>query len=287
MTSNEEIDARVLARHFRGKRWQISATYSVLALENIFDLLYPLLIGIAINGLLAGEPISLAPLAGVWLAHIVIGAARQIYDTRLFSAIHANVASDLAARIDDEGSGLSRVSAHISMSKDVVDFYEFDVPTIATVTIALIGAIILMFFYDMIAGLMVLGLMVPAAAMNRWLGKRSLRLKRLLNNQFERQVTKLTAHHPVRTGLHFARLRKLKIGLSNAEAISWSAIETVTLVVSLAVIARLAMLPDANAGSIFAGVAYLLRIIGELDRVPELIQRIARLADIRRRLSQT
>jgi ABC-type multidrug transport system fused ATPase/permease subunit len=285
MAPKEAIDTEVLAARFREKRWQIGLTYSVLVIENVFDLLYPLLIGIAINGLLVGEPMSLAPLAAIWFAHILIGAARQVYDTRLFSAIHANVAGDLAARIDHPDDDLSRVSAHISMSQNVVDFYEIDIPSIATVLIALIGAIILMFFYDVIAGWMVLGLMIPATIVNLWLGKRSLRLNRMLNNQYERQVANLASRRPAGIGLHFARLRKFKIGLSNAEAFSWSAIETFTLLVSIAVIARLAMLPDATAGSIFAGVAYLLRIIAELDRVPELIQKLARLTDIRRRLS--
>ena len=143
-----------------------------------------------------------------------------------------------------------------------------------------------MFFYDVIAGWLVLALMLPAAIVNYWLGKRSLRLNHMLNNQYERQIARLASRQANGIGLHFARLRKFKIGLSNAEAFSWSAIETITLMVSVAVIARLAMLPDATAGSIFAGVAYLLRIIAELDRVPELIQKFARLTDIRRRLSR-
>ncbi|QKG71016.1 ABC transporter six-transmembrane domain-containing protein [Erythrobacter mangrovi] len=278
-------EARSLAQKFRDKRLQIGLTYTALGIENIFDLIYPLLIGIAINGLLSGDHLSLVPLAGVWLAHIAVAALRQLYDTRLFSGIYVEVASGLAKRNVEEDGDLSRTSAHIVMTQDVVDFYEFDIPSIATVSISLLGAIALMFAYDVLSGLLVLCLLVPAGVVNRWLGKRSLRLNRILNNQYERQIDVLALRRHSAIQHHFGRVRSHRVGLSDAEAKSWSLLETVTLVVSLAVITRLASLPDASAGSIFAGVSYLLRIIAELDRVPELIQKIARLADIKRRLA--
>ncbi|TNE44400.1 MAG: hypothetical protein EP341_11030 [Sphingomonadales bacterium] len=284
-TEGTDLEARSLAQNFRRKRWQIALTYFALGVENIFDLAYPLLIGIAINGLLQQDYLSLAPLAGVWLAHILVAAARQLYDTRLFSRIYADVAAGLATGNGENGDELSRTSAHISMTQDVVDFYEFDIPSIATVLISLIGAIALMFAYDVLAGLLVLGLIVPAGLINRWLAKRSLRLNRILNNQYERQIDVLSIRRHSAVLHHFGRVRRHRVGLSDAEAKSWSLIESITLVISLAVIVRLASLPDASAGSIFAGVSYLLRIIAELDRVPELIQKIARLADIRKRLS--
>ncbi|MEP3051816.1 MAG: ABC transporter six-transmembrane domain-containing protein [Erythrobacter sp.] len=275
----------ILSHHFRTNRGKIAVTYAVLAAENGLDLLYPLLIGLAINGLLAGEVWSLAPLAGVWLVHILIAAARQLYDTRLFSTIYANISADLAQRDGAEEDGLSRVAAHVDMVEEVVEFYEFDVPNIATVLIALIGAMGLMFIYDTIAGVMVIALLVPALAINMWLAKRSLRLNRVLNGEYERQVDIVATGLASRIGLHFSRVRRMRVALSNAEAFAWSVLEILTLAVTMAVIAQLASVPGANAGSIFAGTVYMLRIVAELDRVPELIQRGSLLVDIRRRLN--
>jgi hypothetical protein len=39
---------------FRAERWRIGLTYGVTLLENLFYLLYPWTIGLAIDGLLAG-----------------------------------------------------------------------------------------------------------------------------------------------------------------------------------------------------------------------------------------
>lgn len=277
-------DAPIIARELKKERWKVAATYAVLGMENAAYLIYPLLIGIAINGVLAGDLYSLAPLAAVWFVHILIAAARQIYDTMLFSRIYAAIALGLSQRQRAQNNDVSQLSAHVEMARDVVDFYEFHVPDIASVIIALVGAAALMFLYDPIAGLMVSALLLPAGLINAWLAGRSVRLNKVMNAQHERQVDALRHGGPLRIATHFARLRRFRIGLSNAEAFSWSALEVLTMLVSLAVIVQLANVDGASAGSIFAGVAYLLRIIDQLDRVPEAIQQIARLVEIRRRL---
>ena len=64
---------------FRAERWRIALTYGVTLLENLFYLLYPWTIGLAIDGLLAGQgPWALVPLVAIWGAHIVVGAGRQV-----------------------------------------------------------------------------------------------------------------------------------------------------------------------------------------------------------------
>lgn len=282
----ESSDAPILSQQLRAHRLKILATYVVLGIESVLDLLYPLLIGIAINGLLVGDIYALVPLAAVWLIHILIGAARQLYDTRLFSRIFTAIAADLAQQKGANDVRLSHVSAHLDMAEEVVEFFEFDVPAIATALVALLGAMGLMFFYDAIAGVIVVCLIIPAFIIFTWLARRSFRLNGVLNNQHERQVQTVASGLTSRIGLHFSRVRKMRVALSNAEAFAWSGMEVITLLATLAVIAQLASVPGASAGSIFAGTAYMLRIIAELDRVPELIQRGALLLDIRRRLNR-
>jgi len=145
--------------------------------------------------------------------------------------------------------------------------------------------VVLLFFYDFISGAMIAGLLLPVAAINIWLARRSFQLNRAINDQQERQVEVITLGLLRGLKRHFGRIVRWRIHISNADAAAWTAAETLTMLAVLAVIWRLAGLPDANAGDIFAGVAYLLRIIDALDLLPGAVQRIGRLADIRRRMA--
>lgn len=271
--------------HVRRARWRIVATYALTGVENGFDLLYPLLIGMAINGLLGGDRLALVPLAGLWSAHIVVAAVRQLYDTRLFARLHADVATEMTMTQRAAGKASGEISARVDMAREFVDFLEMEVPQLATVLFSLVGGVVLLLVYDPVSGGIIAGLLLPVAAINFWLARRAFRLNRAINDQQERQVEVISLGLLRGLKRHFGRIVRWRIHISNADAAAWSAAELLTMAAVLAVIWRLAGLPGANAGDIFAGVAYLLRIIDALDHVPTAMQQIGRLADIRRRVT--
>jgi ABC-type multidrug transport system fused ATPase/permease subunit len=137
-TDPREARAAGIAAFFRAERWRIGLTYGVTLLENLFYLLYPWTIGLCIDGLLAGNGLwSLMPLAVIWGLHIVVGAARQVYATWVFARIHAQIATDTIARQRVAGVGTTHIAARSVMSRELVDFFEREVPTIVTAGLGL------------------------------------------------------------------------------------------------------------------------------------------------------
>lgn len=270
--------------HIYCARWRIGFTYLLTAVENIVELLYPLAIGFAINGLLIKQASALWPLAALWFGHIVLAAARQLYDTRLFAPLYAGLAVDMASAQRGAGQSAGEVTARVDMAHDYVEFFETDVPRLGAVAISLIGGVALLTSFDLLAGAIVAALLLPVAAINLWLARHSYRLNRSINDQQELQVDviALAGLRPLKR--HFGRIARWRIHLSNADAASWTLAETITLGAVLLVLWRLAGLPDATAGGIFAGVAYLLQVIDSLDHAPDATQQISRLVDIRRRM---
>jgi len=64
---------------FRPYRLRLAGTYTLSLTEYVLELMYPFTIGLAINGLLAGQgAVSVAPLAAVWLSQAAVGAADQL-----------------------------------------------------------------------------------------------------------------------------------------------------------------------------------------------------------------
>jgi len=275
---------RPLKWHLRERRGTIAVTYGLSLAANGFSLLYPFLIGIAINGLVAGRPMMLLPIVGVWCAHIALDAARQIFDTRLFSKIFRDIAvmmTDPEKRQDqDDGS----TSEQVNMAREYIEFFEWQIPSLLTLFVTLFGSIIMLFFYDIISGIIVTLLLIPIYVIVRWLTRQSIQLNRSINDQKEKQVEVIASRRNRPIKRHFGRMARWEIRLSNADATGWTLSELFSLLVFVAVLYRLASVPDATAGGIFAGVAYLLKIVEQLDYLPDAAQDIGRLIDINRRV---
>ena len=270
---------------FHAERWPIAATYAVTLLENLFALAYPFTIGLAIDGLLAGHGlVALAPLVLVWGLHIVVGAARQVYDTRVFARIYGTLAAGTVVRQRAAGYGMAEIAARAVMTRELVDFFEREVPTMATAVIGLVGSVAMLAFYDTLTGLIVAALLVPVFLVYRLFGRRAQALNRDLNDETEREVNLIVAGRLGPLASHFRRRGRLRVRLSNAEAASWSLVELFSITAVVLMLLRSTSLPGIGAGELYAMLAYVWRVLECLDQVPMLVQRLGRLVDIRRRL---
>jgi len=279
---------RTLLLHtlFGKYRGRILVTYMVTLAENTFELFYPSLTGVAVNGLLKHELTGLGLLLGVWLAHTATGVFRQSYDTRVFSSIYTDLATQTVSDQEGKGVSTSQIVARSSLSREFVNFFERDIPATVNSVFGLLGALVLLFFYDAWSAAFCLLLLLPLAFLNQRYSRRTLTLNRRLNNQLEREVTVLTRRMPSRVFGHYRLLAKWRIFLSDAEATNWGVMELFNIVLSAAVIIRIASLPNIQPGTIYAMLAYLWNFIASLSHVPALVQQLSRLKDIARRMEQ-
>ncbi len=272
----------------RPYHWRIALTYGLSFAENIFELLYPFAIGLAINGLVGGAgPVSLLPLAGIWLAHIATGVTRQMLDTRLFMRVYGEVAGGMILRQRAAGISTGEVAARTAMAREAIDFFEIELPAILTAVTSLVGSIAMLFLYDVTAGMIMAAVLVPVAAVNALYGRRALALSARLNDRHEREVPVI--EHAGQGGVraHFRALTKWRVMLSDALARSWSIAELFTLGAVMLVLLQITAIPGVQAGDVFAALAYVLTVLGALDQAPVIVQQSARLIDIRRRVEQT
>jgi ABC-type multidrug transport system fused ATPase/permease subunit len=125
-------------------RSSILITYGLTFLENLFELLYPFVIGITIDGLLAGDYTSLIVLAGTWLTHTITGVYRNIYDTRTFTQIYSNVVTAMVLEQEKQGTPTSQIVARSALSREFVDFFEQNVPQLITALFGFFGALVML-----------------------------------------------------------------------------------------------------------------------------------------------
>jgi ABC-type multidrug transport system fused ATPase/permease subunit len=284
---SENNTGKRLRTMFGKYRRSILLTYTVTLLENLFELFYPSLTGVAVNGLLKHDFIGLGLLLGVWFVHTVTGVFRQRYDTRVFTSIYTDLATRTIADQEKMGVSTSQIVARSSLSREFVTFFERDIPATVNSVFGLLGALVLLLFYDAWSAAFCLMLLIPLALLNRSYSKRTLTLNRGLNDQLEREVTMLTRRKPARVLGHYRLLARWRIRLSDAEAMNWGVMELFSIGLSAAVIIRVASLKHLQPGTIYAMLAYLWNFIASLDHVPTLVQQLSRLKDIAQRMNES
>lgn len=259
-------------------------TYTLSFLENLFELAYPWAIGLAINGLIIGQTGLVWPLVAIWFAHVAVGAFRQLYDTRLFSRLNARMGTKTVRDQREEGVSVSEITARVEMIEELIEFFEHEMPVLLAMIVGLVGSLVFLALYDLGSGLVMLALMIPILIINAFTGMRAFRNNVELNSQWEKQVEVISDHRPRRWHVHFGRLAKWRIRLSDLDATSWSLAQLFTLVAVIIVIYRAATGEGVLAGDVFAILSYALRVEQNLDGVPSFVQQIGRLVDIRRRI---
>ncbi len=269
---------------FRVHRWQILATYVLFNLENLGRLAQPWFLGWAVNDLLAGRSTGLLVLAAQHLANLALGACRQAYDTRTFTRIYANLASGLAVGQRRRGVDLSRLSARSALSRELVDFFERDVPFLFHALYSVGGSLVMIALFDGVLVIPCLLFLAVSVLLTRSLARRTLQLNRGLNDQLEREVSIL--QHAPADGIeeHYHQVRGWRIRLGNAQLANFGSMGLLTLLLLATVLVRSCDGRATDAGTLFSILGYVVLLTNSLSSLPLWIQQFSRLQDIRHRL---
>lgn len=284
MPATAEAKSTSAIESIRPFKARITLTYVLTLIEDLLELSYPWATGLAIDGLLSHDYRMTAPIIVAWVCRSAIGCFRQMYDSRVYTAVYNNIVVGTINRQRGAGVGTTEVAARSSMSREFVTFFEKDVPVILTAVIGIVGSALILFYYDLIIGALTATLFLPVYLVNRGYSRRSLQLNEGLNNQLEHEVGIIDRAEPSAVKDHFHHLRCWRVKLSDAEAYNWTTIEVLSILAFIAVLVRATYLPDIETGDIFAILSYVWRLMENLDHMPQIVQQITRLQDIRKRI---
>ena len=272
---------RVLYKH----RYRLVLTYSLFGLEMLGSLLRPFFLGEAVNGLIAGSYRALILLAVVHFAYLVIGTIRHMVDTRTYTTIYtALVTRILSRRFED--NDVSRLSAHSTLTREFIDFLQFDLNFVVEAAYNIIGSLILLFFYDKTVVLVCLSILVPVSLVSYRYGKKMKRLTQIKNDELEIQVDVISTRNIKEITRHYGLLQKWQIRASDREAWNFGMIELlvlVVIVVSLLITAS-HIGKTLHVGDIIGIYTYILRFVSGLDTIPYTVERYSTLKDITGRI---
>lgn len=265
-------------------KYKLLLTYSLFAVEMLGLLLRPYFLGEAVNDLIKGSYNGLIYLAAAHFLWVITGTIRHRYDSRTYSEIYTSLVVRLMNR--HKNKELSKMSAHSTLSREFIDFLEFDLNYIIEAAYNIVGSMVLLFFYDTQVVLLCLLMLIPVTITSYFYGKRMRRLNKLKNDELERQINVLATRNPLRINEHYNKLRKWQIKISDQEAWNFGVMELLVMVIITASLLTVSAVngKTLQAGDMIGIYTYILKFVSGLDTVPYMIQRFATLKDILHRV---
>ncbi|EJB8472795.1 ABC transporter six-transmembrane domain-containing protein [Citrobacter sp. C348] len=271
-----------LARRHRKK---LLVTFLLVVAENLTYLLYPLMAGFAINAIIAGNALHAVFYAVVVFIMWAIGAARRSVDTRTFTRIYAELAVPviLAQRRDNQNT--STIAARVALSREFVDFFEKHLPALITSIASILGAAIMLLVIELwtgVACLVILGFF--SLFLSSYTRKNEALFLRL-NNRLEKEIAMVNSAAASPLGKHYRLLSRLRICLSDREALGYLSIGIVVALLFGMTILIMTLGGGADAGHIYSVMTYMWMFAMSLDDAPQLLEKYSQLKDIGKRVN--
>lgn len=265
-------------------RRKLITTFSLVGLDNLLLLIYPVFGGWAINAVMEGN-IWQAMLYGVVVLLMwIIGAARRAADTRTFTQIYTEIAVPVVLEQRKREVPHSAITARVALSREFVSFFEEHLPIAATSLVSIFGACMMLLILEFWVGV----LAVAILALFLWLLPRfaaiSENLYFHLNNRLERD------NHLIRDGnerqlyRHYGWVAKLRVLISNREALGYLSIGIAMSVLFGFAFIHMTLKGYGSAGHIYSVSTYLWMFAMSLDDVPRLVEQYSNLKDIGQRV---
>ncbi|MCG8324421.1 MAG: ABC transporter six-transmembrane domain-containing protein [Thiotrichales bacterium] len=257
----------------------------MVLIESMLDLLYPLFIGWAINGLLDDNHQGLYMLLVLGFSSVIIGSARRFIDTRIYAGIYEKVTPEMVVRERSRNTEVSKISARTNLLNEFVEFLENAMPEVIKALVGLIGVLIIIGSLNIEVFIACLGLLSIIVLIYLFTGRLNYRFNAGFNEELEHQVRVITYSKDEEMAKHFRQLMRWNIKLSDLETgnyfIIWLA------VVGLFVFTPLSAVDSdvVNYGLVFALLMYVFEYIEKVITLPLFVQQLIRLKEISVRMA--
>jgi len=267
-------------------KWKVLFTFFLVVIESVLEIFYPLLIGLAINDLLDNKYNGVIYLAVLGALSLIFGSARRFYDTRVYSGIYQNIASEMVNAERKKGSSVSKISARSTLLTEFVEFLENSMPDIIGGIISLTGILIILVTLNISVFLACIAVLLVMFTVYGLSGKLNYKLNAGYNTQLEKQVEVIESNKPEFIKNHYKLLMKWNIKLSDLETLNY-------FIIWISVIALFVYTPIvvidggvSKYGLVFAIFMYVFDYVDKSIIFPYHIQQLIRLKEISNRLSK-
>lgn len=278
----DDISLSKIANHYRGK---VAITGLLLLGEAITVLMFPLAIGYSVDALLSDSYAGISALAALCIVVLVFAAGRRFYDTRVYAVVYREMATTLVERKRDNGVTTTKLTAQVNLLREIVEFFENSLPELIGAAIVFFGVVVMLGLFDKWVMASCLGASVLVVLIYALSENRIFTYNKHKNDELEKQVDILKENRKRRVFIHFGRIMKWNIKLSDLETLNYSAVWIVmALLLSFSIVLVVGN-TAISYGQKITSIMYVFEYIEVVMSFPFFYQEIIRLKEITGRLS--
>lgn len=264
-------------------RKRLLGTFSLVGLENLVMLVYPVFGGWAINAVIAGKVWQALLYALVVLLMWLVGAARRITDTRTFTRIYTEIAVPIVLEQRRQVPH-SAVTARVALSREFVSFFEEHQPIAATSVVSIFGACIMLLVLEFWVGVLAMCILTLFLWLLPRFASISENLYFRLNNSLERDNYFIRKGDERQLYRHYGLVARLRVLISNREAFGYLCVGVAMSILFGFAFVMMTLKGYGSAGHIYSVSTYLWMFAMSLDDVPRLVEQYSNLKDIGQRI---
>ena len=264
-------------------RKRLLGTFSLVGLENLVMLVYPVFGGWAINAVIAGKVWQALLYALVVLLMWLVGAARRIADTPTFTRIYTEIAVPIVLEQRRQVPH-SAVTARVALSREFVSFFEEHLPIAATSVVSIFGACIMLLVLEFWVGVLAMCILTLFLWLLPRFASISENLYFRLNNSLERDNYFIRKGDERQLYRHYGLVARLRVLISNREAFGYLCVGVAMSILFGFAFVMMTLKGYGSAGHIYSVSTYLWMFAMSLDDVPRLVEQYSNLKDIGQRI---
>jgi len=269
-----------LLKRFAGR---FALTLTLVVLEAAGWILFPLVIGRAIDSVLADSTRGLYEFAILGIVTMGIAVLRRLVDSRAYARIYVTLGEEMAESAAD--SSTSTRTARLGMLREIVEFFENSLPELINSVIGLVGTVLILAALNVPVFLGCLAVAVATVVLYALTGGLTIRYNQGLNDEHERQVDAVDSGDPARLAKHLRAMMRWNIRLSDLEAANFG-INWVFMIALLVFAVSAATTETTEYGAVFAIVMYVFQFVESMLMLPFFYQQWLRLREISGRLAE-
>ena len=267
------------------ENWKsIIFSYSLFIVNAILMVIYPKVLGNAIDHLIAKDYSYIWYLVSTFVAIMFFGYISRIYDVRVFSGIYRRFASLETHKQIESGVETTKINGRLTLMNYIVHFFERDMLVVLQTIIGLVGAI----YFLAIVSLPIVGfLMITSVLILGVSFYYSPKIAEItsLNNDLSEEQTEIIGTRKISSVNNLLkRGQKLSIKLSVVDSKFSIWIQGIVYGSVTALLTYYVMYNKVSVGSVFSTYRYMFDFCNALLGLPTILTSYINIKDVVKRL---
>jgi len=267
----------------------------LIIVENVAWIIEPTLFGNLIDAFLKRAEMKIPsdryahviPLI-FWVSAYLInsgsGTLRRRFETRVFQKIYVELVTRIAEMGNKAGLDSSVIAGRAHLSQEYVTFVQYRVPELAEQSIAVIGAVIALSFFDWRISIVCLFISIPLTVLSVLYSKNVVKLHSTLHDKFESVYDIFAKKESAQVKTIYQSMAKIQEKIATWGAFNFGVMRLVLLFIFLFVLYIAIDLDNFSLGEIYSIVAYLWTFVTSVEYIPELMESRTSLKELSSRL---